>query len=87
MLLHSIKVTQKYESNGREYNIKPKSYPAIQSYIYRKDSVVWVDYDEPYIIFAVEIGDGNVKKVRREARELLKNEEISQFVSSKTENQ
>jgi len=78
-------LSQKYKSGDNEYNIKPDSYPAIQSYLHSKEDVLWVDYDEPYITFAVETERERVKKVTREARELLKNDEISRYVVSKTE--
>lgn len=71
-----------FNVDGEEYPIKPRVFPIIQSYLYEKDHVEWVTYEEPRIKYGVKTKNDKVKTVVRFASELLTGSEIGRVVIS-----
>jgi hypothetical protein len=71
-----------FELDGKEYPIKPRVFPIIQSHLHSKESVEWVSCEEPYVKYGVRTKNGSVKTVVRMATELLTGSEIGRVVIS-----
>lgn len=69
-----------FEIDGKEYPIKPRVFPIIQSYLHDKESVEWVSYEEPYVKYGIKTKNGSVKTIVRMATELLTGSEIGRVV-------
>ena len=68
--------------DGEKYPIKPRVFPIIQSYLYDRDHIEWVTYEEPRIEYGVRTKNDRVKTVVRLASELLTGSEIGRAVIS-----
>lgn len=75
--------TAVFEMNNISYPITQQVYRCIQDYFYDKENVVWVDYNPPFIEYQIRIND-NRKNIKRQAKIILNNSEIGEYVLKNT---
>ncbi len=75
--------TAVFEMNNISYPITQQVYRCIQDYLYDKENVVWVDYNPPFIEYQMRIDD-NKKNIKRQAKIILNNSEIGEYVLKNT---